>query len=269
MPRRSRRRRGESPKVQGNERWLVTYADLLTLLLVFFVIMFAMSSIDKVRFEAFAKSMQAALHKSDQIPLNGLGESSLVLSGAEDTSTQNPTSAPSLANATGEKTNLNQDQQKLSSLYQLISQYIVKNHLQNQLSIANQERGVQITMRDVALFSTGEAVLSPPAQKLINGFVPFFKGLPNSIVVEGYTDNQPISTSIYPSNWELSSSRAMSVVHFLSSHGIQPERLSGTGYGQYHNIAPNDTPQHRQMNRRVNIVVLRQGLQPGTAAAQP
>lgn len=276
MPRRSRRRRrGGKPAKDNSERWLITYADLLTLLLVFFVVMFAMSSINETRFHAFAASMQAALHKSDQIPLNHLGTSSLVLSGAQNTGTKSPTTPPTpahaadVANASSNSKKTQSDSRQLTSLYQLIHQYIRQHHLEKKVSITNEPRGVQITMRDIALFGVGKAVLKAPAKKLIDGFVPFFKSVPNAIVVEGYTDNQPISTSVYPSNWELSGSRAMRVVRFLADKGLKPDRLSGIGYGQYHNIAPNDTPANRQKNRRVNIVVLRRNLQPGTAAAQP
>ncbi|GMA63267.1 OmpA family protein [Alicyclobacillus fastidiosus] len=252
-------------KPQNHERWMVTYSDLITLLLVFFIIMFAMSSVDKIKFATLAESLASALHPNDQIPLNGLGTSSLLLSGDNNTGVQSPLPAPTPAKSVPTE----DDQQQLQNLYQLAKNYINSHNLQNKVSITNQQRGVQITMKDIALFDTGQAALKPDAQQLIAGFVPFFKSLPNNIVVEGYTDNQPISTSVYPSNWELSSARAMSVVRFLASNGVNADRLSGTGYGQYHNIVPNNTAAHRQQNRRVNIVVLRQDTLPGTVAALP
>jgi chemotaxis protein MotB len=259
-------RRPRKPrKPLNHERWLVTYSDLITLLLVFFIIMYAMSNVDKVKFSTLAQSLYSALHQNQQIPLQGLGSSSLLLSGDQN----NGDTSPAPVNTPSQSQTQQIDQAQLDSLYNLIHNYIQQNHLQNQVSISNQDRGVQITMRDIALFATGQAVLRPQAQKLINGFVPFFKSLPNNIVVEGYTDNQPISTSIYPSNWELSSARAMSVVRLLANDGLQGSRLSGTGYGQYDNVKPNDTEADRQLNRRVNIVVLRQALAPGTATAQP
>lgn len=150
-----------------------------------------------------------------------------------------------------------------------IQSYIALHNLSNEVKVADQARGIQITMKDVALFNTGQAVLLPQAKHIISGFVPFFKKVPNNIVVEGFTDNQPIHTAIYPSNWELSAARAMSVVHFLSNAGVTPSRLSGTGYGQYQSAAPNTTAAGRQENRRVNIVVLRRNLSPDTSAAQP
>lgn len=265
MPRRRRLNRRQ----RNQERWLVTYSDLITLLLVFFIIMFSMSSVDKTRFASLAQSLYAALHPTQQIALDGLNSSSILL---DDNQNKAGTTDPMDGGAPVVKTDQSaakKDQTQLDDLYNVVKGYITTHHLSNQVSIVNQQRGVQITMNDAALFHTGQAVLVPAAKKTIAGFVPFFKKLPNDIVVEGYTDNQPIHTSVYPSNWELSAARAMSVVHFLSSAGVKPARLSGTGYGQYNNVAPNDTAAHRQLNRRVNIVILRQDLQPGTAAAQP
>ncbi|WAH36602.1 flagellar motor protein MotB [Alicyclobacillus dauci] len=255
-------------KPQNHERWLITYSDLITLLLVFFIIMYSMSTISQIRFQSLVKSLQAAMHQSDQVPLNGMGKTALLMSGTQDNGSQPPN--PNNYSNPAEQTKANQqDQQQLNNLAQLAENYVTQHHLQNQVSIANESRGVQITMKDVALFDTGQAVLHPQAQKLIKGFIPLFKSLPNKILVEGYTDNQPITTAIYPSNWELSAARAMSVVHVLSDGGIDPSRLSGTGYGQYNNVAPNNNKANMQLNRRVNIVILKQDVQPGTAASQP
>lgn len=267
-------RRKRPKKHQNHERWLVTYSDLITLLLVFFIVMFAMSTIDKTRFATLAQSLYQALHPGQQIPLNGMGTTALLNSGDQNNGTQFPDNltAPNGASkqtAQNQSQSSLQDQQQLDQLFKEIQQYISAHHLNGEVQVEDQARGVQITMRDVALFNTGQAVLLPGAQHIISGFVPFFKQITNSIVVEGYTDTQPIDTPIYPSNWELSAARAMSVVRFLSNHGIDPTRLAGMGYGQYHNVAPNNTPAGRQANRRVNIVVLRKAYSPGTAQTLP
>lgn len=262
-------RRRRPKKQQNHERWLITYSDLITLLLVFFVIMFAMSDINKVRFATLAKSLYSALHQGQQIPLQGLGTSSILLSGSQNTGDQSPLPVQIPSAAPNNVKSTSKDQQQLANLYQIVKSYIDKHHLGSQVSVANEPRGVQITMKDVALFDTGQVTLRPNAEQLIRGFVPFFKTVQNNIVVEGYTDNQPIDTPIYPSNWELSAARAMSVVHFLNGTGIDPNRLSGTGYGEYHSVASNKTAAGRQLNRRVNIVVLRKQLLPGTVGAQP
>ncbi|SFU91179.1 flagellar motor protein MotB [Alicyclobacillus macrosporangiidus] len=243
-----RRPRHKSHGASGNhERWLITYSDLITLLMIFFVIMYAMSKLDVAKFMTLQQSLAAALHQDREIPLKNLGKTGLVVPA-------NPADTGDKAH-TG-SSDLPHDQQ-LDNLYNEMKAYIEQHHLQDKVSVANEPRGVRITLRDVVLFDTGQAVIKPQAQELLKGLVPFLQKLGNAIVVEGYTDNQPISTPQFPSNWELSAARAIGVVHFLAASGVQPDRLSGVGYGEYHPVAPNDTEAHRQMNRRVNIVILR------------
>jgi chemotaxis protein MotB len=230
---------------------LITYADLITLLMIFFVVMYAMSKIDVAKFMTLSESLAAALHNAQtaaQSPVSGMvGPAKPMLPNINLTS---PSSQPRPAQAT-------QQDQELDQLYQQVKQYIEQHHLQGNVTIANEPRGVRITFRDVVLFDTGQAVIKPYAQQLLAGLIPFFQTVPNPIVIEGHTDDQPIHTAQYPTNWELSSARAIGVVRFLVDHGVAPQRLSGVGYGEYHPVAPNDTPEHRQMNRRVNIVILR------------
>lgn len=265
-------RRRRLKKHENHDRWIVTYSDLITLLLVFFIVMFSMSSVNKERFATLEQSLYQATHPGQQVPLPGLGTSALLYSGDKNDGRDFPTNInnPSGQTITSQQTeNASQDQARLDRLLKQIEGYIAAHHLTSEVRVADQPRGIQITMKDVALFNTGQAMLLPGARHIITGFVPFFKSIPNNIVVEGYTDDEPIDTAIYPSNWELSAARAMSVVHFLSNDGVKPDRLSGTGYGEYQNIAPNTTAAGRQQNRRVNIVVLRQDLAPDTAASQP
>lgn len=236
------RQRKPKPK-ENNERWLITYSDLITLLMIFFVVMYAMSSIDKVKFLSLQTSLGTALHESSKIPL---GDPALLTTAAGAVSAKNNSSQP---------TNLSDP--TLDNLYKQVKAYIEQNHLQGNVSIENQTRGVQITLRDVALFDTGQATLRPDARTMLAGLLPFLRSLTNPVVIEGYTDDQPIETAQFPSNWELSAGRAVGVVRFFASEGIDPQRLSGVAYGQYHQLVKNDTPEHRQMNRRVNIVILR------------
>ncbi|MCF8567482.1 OmpA family protein [Alicyclobacillus tolerans] len=233
-------RRHRKVKSQGHsstERWLLTYSDLITLLMVFFVILFAMSKINEYKFNELKKILAVQFH----------GQTSLL--NAESPS--NPVPLPKTAST---------DQQQLNNLYTKIQQYIQRNHLQNKVSVYNEPRGVQITFRDVALFDTGSAQLLSNALPALKGIAPFFNTVPNTILVEGYTDNQPIHTAEFPSNWQLSASRAISVLQFLQGQNINPNRMAAVGYGQYHPVAPNDTSNNRQLNRRVNIVVLKSGL---------
>lgn len=244
-----RRSRHKGEK-DSSERWLLTYADLITLLMIFFVIMFAMSQVNEVKFVSLQKSLAAALQHSTNIPIN-LGTTALI--------TQAGSGGVKAGSTTNQQKVNRAEKAQLDQLYRQIRHYIYQHNLQNNVQILNQTRGVQITLRDVVLFDTGQAVLKPQAQGLLAGIVPFLQTLTNPVVVEGYTDNQPIRTSQFPTNWELSSARAIDVVRFLIAEQVSPSRLSGVGYGQYHPVVRNDSPAHRQENRRVNIVVLRNG----------
>ena len=120
-----------------------------------------------------------------------------------------------------------------------------------------EERGLVISLQDIVLFPSGSAGITPEAKKIIADIGAHLKTLPNYLRVEGHTDNLPINTPKFPSNWELSSARATNVVHELINRcGIHPERLSATGYGEYRPKVDNDSVGHRQMNRRVDILIL-------------
>jgi chemotaxis protein MotB len=250
VSRRRGRRHHEEPENQ--ERWLITYSDLITLLMIFFVIMYAMSKVDVAKFMTLTQSLAAALHNEQKVPLKNLGTTGLVVP-ANPTNQGDKTQHPIPPASTAQT----QNDKALDNLYTQVKAYISMHNLNGNVTIVNQQRGVQITLRDVVLFNTGQATILPQAQKLLQGLVPFFQSLNNPIVIEGYTDDVPISTSQFPSNWELSGTRAMDVVRFLVSQGISPPRLSGVGYGQYHPVVPNTSATNRAMNRRVNIVILR------------
>ncbi len=257
-------RHKKAPDKENNERWLLTYSDLITLLMIFFVIMYAMSSINVQKFMTLTQSLNAALDPNNKIPLQNLATSGL-------TTAANPTTGDHSTgySSTPIKITKQEKQQiqtmmneniRFSNLYKRLQNYVKSNGLNNSVSLYNQTRGIQITLKDVVLFQTGQDTLLPGAQQILKGLVPFLQSVTNPIVVEGYTDNVPIDTPQFPSNWELSTGRAVNVVHFLISNAIDPNRLSAEGFGQYHPVAPNTTPANRAMNRRVNIVILRKSI---------
>ncbi|UOF91353.1 OmpA family protein [Fodinisporobacter ferrooxydans] len=249
------RRRRKREKPQNHERWLITYADLITLLMIFFVVMYAMSKIDMAKFMTLSESLNQALYASDKIQLHNLGTTALLAAqnakeGNQHGNESDKTKVDSQSFQTGQ-------QQKLEQLYQQLKEYITQNHLENKISIQDQMRGVQVTLKDVVLYDTGSATLKQDGIHVIQNILPFLKSVNNPIVVEGHTDNIPIHNSRYPSNWELSVARAVNVVHYLANAGIDPSRMSATGYGEWHPVVPNDNEADRQKNRRVNIVILR------------
>ncbi|QQE79459.1 flagellar motor protein MotB [Alicyclobacillus sp. SO9] len=256
MPRQSRRKHEDEDESQ--DRWLITYSDLITLLMIFFVIMYAMSNVNVQKMTLLAESLSNALHhKSDKVEKN-VGPA--LLSSASQTNKGHKLT-PGAANVTSKQ------DQTFSKLAKEIQQYINKHHLQANVQLQNQARGIQITFKDVVLFATGKAVVKPRAKTILKGLEPFLQKVQNPIVVEGYTDNRPIDTAKYPSNWELSSARAINVVRFFAGQGINPTRLSGDAYGQYHPLVPNTSNANRQKNRRINIVILRKSTTSSTAPA--
>ncbi len=148
-----RRRRRDNPEGQeNNERWLITYSDLITLLMIFFVIMYAMSKVDVAKFMTLTQSLAAAMHNENQIPLKDLGTTGLVVpANPQDTGNKK---------ATGES----EEDKKMDNLFQQVSQYIQEHHLQENVSIVSQPRGIQITLKDVVLFDTGQATIKPGAE---------------------------------------------------------------------------------------------------------
>lgn len=252
------RKRKAAHKEGNSERWLITYSDLITLLLIFFVIMYAMSNISVAKFMTLSESLNSALDPSNQIPLNGLGVTALLASENPTAGDQQGLSAQ--ANAHDQMVQLRsnlQEDQLFTSLTARLRRYIQQQGLENTVSVNNEEQGVEITLHDVVFFNTGEDTLRPKAQNVLQGLAPFLRQLPNDISVEGYTDNVPIHTAQFPSNWELSVGRAVTVVEFLIGQGIDPAHLSATGYSKYRPLYPNDTSYNRQMNRRVNIIIVR------------
>lgn len=139
-----------------------------------------------------------------------------------------------------------------------IKEYVDTNDLGNKISVWLDERGLMIRFLDTTLFDLGQADLKPEARLILDNVAQILVSMPNRIRVEGHTDDLPINTYRFPSNWELSTNRATTVVrYFIEHHGLSPEQFSAAGYGEWHPVAPNDTVEQRAQNRRVDIVILR------------
>ncbi|MBO8129217.1 MAG: OmpA family protein [Peptococcaceae bacterium] len=233
---------GEDRK-PNHERWLITYADLITLLLIFFVVLYSFSKIDAEKFAAIAESLTKAL---------GGGQMSFILD-------QPGTSiAPGLQNQSND-IDLQQSAEavQLARIEGQLRKFIKEKGLDASISVISEERGVVLSIQDTVLFESGKARLTPEAKEIIDEVGLLLLSVPNYIRIEGHTDNLPIHTREFPSNWELSVARACSVVQrLIKKHNFPPERLSATGYGEYRPRVPNDTAEHRQINRRVDFVIL-------------
>ena len=232
------RKKAEERKVEtaGMMRWLLTYADMITLMLALFIILFAMSTISRVKFQRFATSISGGFDNvwSVNQPPNGGTNAHL----------------PLQANAS------------IPTIWKHLRRYVERNRLQSQVQLHMDHRGLVISLlSDKAYYNSGSARLRPETRVILNRVYQFLKQDDNLIRVEGNTDDVPIHTQRYPSNWELSTARAVNVVRYLVERdGMLPTRVSAAGYGQYRPRVPNDTPAHRQENRRVDIVLLNASL---------
>lgn len=241
------RRRRQSPiSGGGSASWTTTYGDLVTLLLCFFVMLFAFSSFDNEKFQSIISAFQSALGVLD-------GGTSIV-------------SEPGLTGASSPEAELLRrtllQVQDTQVMMNRLSAFQANNGLEMAFSLESVERGVIIHFTDRVLFDLGKAALKPEAKEVLRALAEELKMWGNHIRVEGHTDNLPIRTAPYPSNWELSTARATEVLRYLIEvGGLAPERLSAAGYGEYRPIASNETEEGRARNRRVDIVLLRSGLE--------
>ncbi|MGG1401130.1 flagellar motor protein MotB [Bacillus salipaludis] len=244
--RKSRRKFDEEHEEHMDEAWLLPYSDLLTLLLALFIVLFAASSINKSKYEAIMESFKSEL-SGTQVENSQVG---LAPTPATVVQQQKPP-VQSIQPVNKQK------DVELDKLKEKLEAYIEKNHLHATVTLQNTKRGVEVTLKDVILFDPGKADLKKSSFKTLNAIVGLMKTVPNPISIEGHTDNVPIGNAAFSSNWELSSARAVSVLHYFELKHISHKRLQFTGYGEYKPIYRNDTKEHRQANRRVNIVVLR------------
>jgi chemotaxis protein MotB len=241
---------------ENTDRWLLTYADLLTLLLGFFVIMYSMSRIDAKRFGKMTEGLHGVFH----------GGQSVLNKDAE----QDDMGAGVLKIG-----KLKMIQQRIKRL----SNYVGRENVSltggppgsgstangseaiDKISAEINERGLVIHILESALFESASSELLPSARDLLDKVAAELSGLPNHIRIEGHTDSRPISTYRFPSNWELSAARASSVVrYFIEKHNMPPDRISALGFGEHRPLASNSTARGMAQNRRVDIVVLTEDL---------
>jgi chemotaxis protein MotB len=227
--------------------WIISYGDMVTLLLTFFVLLYSFSLVDLRKFQAMSLSLQQAF-----------GGGALP-SGGDKVIQLFPETAPLARPAPG---------RDVMEAAARAEEYLKKAGLETVATVLPQERGVVIRFEDRVFFDTGRAELKPEAVEIGRKVAAYLATVPNQIRIEGHADNVPIHNVQYASNWELSVARATRFLAFFQSAGrLPPERLSAAGYGEYRPVAPNDTEDGRRKNRRVDVVLLRAGL--GEGEPQP
>lgn len=240
MPREKKKKNDEG----GGASYLTTWADMTTLLLCFFVMLLAMSTVNPAKFMVAASSFQNAF--------------SGVLKSFPTVPIHEHVLRPRMG---GDE----QNKRMAINAKRRIERRATQQDMQDAVKVKVTEKGLAIRISDPVLFDVGDARLKPKFKKLLYSVGKIInEDTSTQIRVEGHTDNTPINTAKYPSNWDLSAERALNVVKFLARNaGIDPARLSAVGYGEYHPVVPNTSPENRQRNRRIEIYVNYTNKSPG------
>lgn len=259
------------------DRWLVSYADYMTLMFALFVVLYAMSIVKEEEYSVLADSLTRMFEEPGQPDTGVQGQSVLTQAVPQSDldlygSSLEQAKGPTLMADARQLSDISEN--KLGSPLQSLEQQLTKalaNLLEQGLAKVEQdENWLTIELNSGLLFASGSATATSSAQTLLAEITRIINPVSNFIRVRGYTDNLPINNELFSSNWELSVSRATSVLRILERTGTAPERLAIEGFGQYYPFGPNDTEQGRAANRKVVIAISRYGYQPGkTAAEQP
>lgn len=231
---------------QGLAEWMGTYGDMVTLLLCFFILMFATSDVDSKKYNqivsSFAKETRVVLPDQTNGMLQALGNGVLDM--------------PSTKGNTNQKYDTT-GQEEVKKMAQDFKTYFAENNLSNKIDVEQNDRYITLTFKDGILFDSGKADIKDTAIDILRDVVDeISKYKDNNIKIEGHTDNMPINTARFPNNWYLSAARAISVAtYFIDEKNFSPDRISTEGYGEYKPKAPNDTPENRNKNRRVEIKI--------------
>jgi len=219
---------------ENGERWLISYADFITLLFAFFVVMYSVSAVNEGKLKVLGESISTAFN-----PFIPFSSTKIRI-----VATQSGTQPNELMFDIGILT------------FRKLVEGVRDVDKQQKIKVENDARGIAIRLPDEMVFESGKAEILPQFRETLGKIAAILKEIPNHIQIEGHTDNVPISTPAFPSNWELSTARAVAILKALITESIDPNRLSAAGYGEFKPLMVNDTPEGRAKNRRVEIIVL-------------
>lgn len=258
-------RKRKRPEDKGAPKWLVTYSDMVTLVLVFFILLFSMSQIDITKFETITRSFQSRAvldFLPSAVPSEDITADDVEGQGGDDLGSTDDGDGgdDDDIDLDGVLDQLEEWEKKADALARLmenVEDFLASEGLGDVISANRTEEGVHLVLQDSILFDSGEAIILESGIPFLDEVGRLLHGINNTVRVEGHTDSRPISTYRYPSNWELSGARAGGVVrHFIEEQDLNPERFLIAGYGDTRPVAENDTPENMSKNRRVEIVIL-------------
>ncbi|MGZ9586230.1 flagellar motor protein MotB [Paenibacillus marinisediminis] len=271
---------------ESQDRWLITYADLITLLMIFFVVMYAMSQVDTTKYASLSETLQTTFSSgggNGNLPggtgiLDGAhvnpgdgnasdnGKDQQNANGISDGDKENNEQSPAVmvGQITEKDLAFRKQEQQLQHVKSTIEQYIQDNNLQNDITITDTPKGIEIRLSDSLLFELGKADLTDAAIPTLDKLSSMFSQLDSTISIEGHTDNLKMAPGArYKDNWELSAERSLSVLrYFVEDKQLQSDKFQIAGYGDTRPIASNDTEEGRKKNRRVEIIILRNVISP-------
>lgn len=265
----------EPEKHANHERWLVSYGDFLTLLFAVFVALYAMGQTDKKKAEdlmqslreSFGYSVTAAagqrsvLDSKDMRVVPAIKPEMAVVPMASKMPPAGPKQG-GMEKGRGGKGKA--EEKEFREIMSSIEAYLIKHGAQNKVSLSITRRGLVVSLKEAGFFDSGSAAIKPSGYQILNTIIEAMTQYSNPLRVEGHTDNVPISTSQFPTNWELSGARATNVLRYiLKTYEVEPNTLSATGYGEFRPTAENTTADGRSKNRRVDIVLLSGGAEQG------
>lgn len=252
----------------NHEAWAIPYGDLITLLLAFFVVMYAISNVNEGKYRVLSSSIREAFHGTEAQDPAATALSDGLLSAEALIGT--PGAAALLPLAEQARSDLPIDSEarqrlqdtalqvgaQLDAIQRQVERALGPLILSDQVTVSREGLWIEVDIRSDVLFASGSAVLEAEAREAILQLATVLRELPNELRVEGHTDNQPIASAVFPSNWELSAGRAASVIRLLEERGVDPRRMAAVGFGEKRPIADNTSPVGRAANRRVVLVIL-------------
>lgn len=254
----ARRKKAEEP--ENHERWLVSYADFITLLFAFFVVMYSISSVNEGKYRVLSETLESVFQSPNrsldpiQVGEVSRGQGPRVADPGEPVLPLSDIELPEVPD--NPPPPVPKSIETISELGRQLQDVLSELIDSDDVVINEGEDWLEIEIKSRILFASGEAAISAAAVPVIRRISNVLSQVANPLQIEGFTDNQPINTPRFRSNWELSAARAASVVHLMDDSGIDPVRMSAIGYGEYRPVASNDTAEGRQRNRRVTLVVL-------------
>ncbi|HPX60826.1 MAG TPA: flagellar motor protein MotB [Deltaproteobacteria bacterium] len=247
----------EPEKHVNHERWLVSYGDFITLLFAVFVVLYAMGQTDKKKTEEIVVSMQQSF---GILPGGGPGSKAGVIPSAPIgiIPSLKPEISPMGGSGRGRgRAKGRAEEQDFRQIKSSIEAYLIKQGAQQKVNLSITRRGLIVSLKEAGFFDSGQAVIKSSSYELVNTIAEAMTQYNNPLRLEGHTDSIPISSSQFPSNWELSTARAVNgLKYLLTNFDVDPNKISATGYGEFRPIADNSTAEGRARNRRVDLVLL-------------